>query len=92
MAMQTMSELKAQIRDRATEDEDFRVRLIADPKSVISEEFGIFIPDDFNIRVHEDSTTTAHFILPPSPRLTDTDLAQVAGGGWLDNASSGLGP
>ena len=92
MAIQTVSEMTAQIRDRATEDEDFRVRLIEDPKSVISEEFGIFIPEDFNIQVHEDSATTAHFILPPSPRLTEEDLAQVAGAGYLDNAATGLGP
>ena len=79
MTMQTMSEMKAQIRDRATEDEDFRAQLIADPKSVISAELGIFIPEEFNVEVHEESGTTAHLILPPSQRLTEEDLAQVSG-------------
>ena len=92
MAILTMREMKAYVRDRATEDEAFRNRLVADPKAVISEEFGIFIPEDFDIQIHEDDTTTAHFVLPLSPRLTEENLAQVAGGGWLDNASGGLGP
>ena len=77
--MRTMSEMQAHVRDKAVEDEDFRMRLIADPKSVISDEFDIMIPEDFDIQVHEDSASTAHFILPPAARLTEDDLAQVAG-------------
>ena len=80
--MRTISEMKAYIRDRVMEDEDFRNRLIADPKSVISTELGIVMPEGFDVQVHEDSSTTAHFVLPPSPRLTEADLAQVAGGDW----------
>ena len=64
-------------------------RLIADPKAVIMEEFSVPIPEEFNVEVHEDSATTAHFILPPSSRLTEADLAMVAGAGWLDRASDG---
>ena len=79
--MRTMSEMQAHIRDKAVEDEDFRMRLIADPKSVISDEFDISVPEDFDIQVHEDSVSAAHLILPPSPRLTEEDLAQVAGAG-----------
>lgn len=92
MAILTMREMKAYIRDKVTEDEDFRNRFLTDPRAVISEEFGIFIPEDFDIQVHEDDATTAHFVLPLSPRLTEESLAQIAGGGWLDNASRGLGP
>ena len=79
MAIQSMSEMTVHIREKATEDEDFRDRLIADPKSVISEEFDIVIPEDFSIQVHEDGPITAHLVLPPSPRLTEEDLAQVSG-------------
>lgn len=92
MAIRTASEMKAHIIARATEDEEFRARLLADPKSVITAEIDMPIPEGFSIQVHEDDATTAHLILPPSDRLTEADLAQVAGGGWLDNASNGLGP
>ena len=87
MATQTLSEMRDHVIARSAEDEDFRARLIADPKAVILEEFSVLIPEEFNVEVHEDSATTAHFILPPSSRLTEADLAMVAGAGWLDGAS-----
>lgn len=89
MATRTISELRDQVIARSAEDEDFRARLIADPKAVILEELSIPIPEEFNVEVHEDNATTAHLILPPSPRLTEADLAMVAGAGWLDNAARG---
>ena len=82
MTTMTLEEMKSQITTKAAEDEDFRDRLVADPKAVISEEFGVFVPDEFNVQVHEDSATTAHFILPPSARLTEADLTMVSGGDW----------
>ena len=68
--MTTATELKTRILSRADEDGDFRARLIADPKSAISAETGATIPDGFDVVVHEDSATTAHLVLPPSPALT----------------------
>ena len=82
MATQTISEMRSQILAKADADSDFRAQFIADPKSVISAEFGITIPEGFDVQVHEDSATTAHFTLPPSSRLTEEDLAQVSGGDW----------
>ena len=38
------------------------------------------IPEGFDVAVHEDSGTTAHLVLPPSPALTEADLAMAAGG------------
>ena len=32
------------------------------------------------MEVHEDSATTAHLVLPPSPKLTEAEMANVAGG------------
>ena len=78
MAIQTLSEMKAQIRDRAAEDEDFRSRLIEDPKSVISEEFGVFIPEDFNLHMHEDSATTEHVAVNHRLRAQDAIVWSVA--------------
>ena len=41
------------------------------------------IPEDFTIQVHEENGMTAHLVLPPSSRLTEEDLAVVAGGNGL---------
>ncbi len=77
--MTTATELKTQILTKAAEDDDFCARLIDDPKAVISVETGTAIPDGFDIVVHEDSATTAHLVLPPSPALMEAELETVAG-------------
>ena len=83
--MTTATELKTQILNKAAEDNDFRALLIADPKAAIASEVGTAIPDGFDVVVHEDSATTAHLVLPPSPALTEAELETVAGGHhkWL---------
>ena len=78
--MTTATELKAKVLSKAAEDGDFRARLIADPKAAIASEVGTTVPDGFDVVVHEDSATTAHLVLPPSPQLTEADLAAVSGG------------
>ena len=80
--MTTATELKAQILTKAEEDSDFRAHLIADPRTAISAETGQTIPKGFDVVVHEDSATTAHLVLPPSPKLSEAEMEQVAGG-WL---------
>ena len=77
----TMSEMKAHVMARAAEDSEFRAKLLADPRPVISAELGVAIPENFAIQVHEDSATTAHLVLPLSDQLTKEDLAQVGSGG-----------
>jgi len=77
--MTTATEMKAQILNKAEEDGEFRARLIADPKAAISSEIGTALPDGFDVAVHEDSATTAHLVLPPSPRLSEAELETVAG-------------
>ena len=81
MATLTVSEMKARVMDKAADDEGFRAQLVAEPAATLSAELGVSIPEGFMVEVHEDSATTAHLVLPPSPRLTSEDLAQVAGGG-----------
>ena len=77
--MTTAAEMKTRILTRASEDGDFRARLIADPKGTVTAEIGIAIPEEFDIAVHEDSATTAHLVLPPSPVLTEAELEMVSG-------------
>ena len=78
--MTTATEMKARILNRAAEDSDFRASLIADPKAAISSEIGTTVPDGFEVVVHEDNATTAHLVLPPSPKLTDAELEKATGG------------
>ena len=78
--MTTATEMRDRILNRAAEDEEFRSSLIADPKAAIAAEIGATIPEGFDVVVHEDSATTAHLVLPPSPKLTDADLKAAAGG------------
>ena len=78
--MRTATELKTKILSKAAEDGEFRTWLIADPKAAISAETGVTVPEGFHVAVHEDSRTTAHLVLPPSPALTEAELEMVAGG------------
>ena len=78
--MTTATEMRDKILSKADEDGDFRARLIADPKATIAAEIGQTIPDGFDLVVHEDSATTAHLVLPPSPDLTEAELEMAAGG------------
>ena len=78
--MKTAQEMRQAIADKAAEDEDFRKRLLSDPRNAIEQEMDLKIPDGIEIQVHEDSTSTAHLVLPSSPKLSETELAQVAGG------------
>lgn len=80
MATRTMSEMKAHIMAKAAEDGEFRAKLLADPKPVISAELGVFIPEGFTIQVHEDSSTSAHLVLPLPNRLSEKDLEEAVGG------------
>ena len=85
--MTTATEMRDRILSKAAEDGEFRARLVADPKATISAETGISLPGGFDVAVHEDSATTAHLVLPPSPELTDAELAQVSGGAdWASEA------
>jgi hypothetical protein len=81
--MTTATELKTRILSRVNEDGDFRARLIADPKAAISAEIGATIPEGLDVVVHEDSATTAHLVLSPSPQLSESELEIAVGGSAL---------
>ena len=79
----TYEEFYDHVRNKAVENEEFRSRLLADPRAVIEEELDLSIPDGLNIEVHEDTATTSHFVIPPSAKLAEEDMSAVAaGGGW----------
>ena len=78
--MQSLSEMRARIVDKASQDADFRAQLLRDPKETIGQELDIPIPASLSIEVHEESATTAHLVLPSDGKLGEGDLRAVAGG------------
>ncbi|EMS78178.1 NHLP leader peptide family RiPP precursor [Desulfotignum phosphitoxidans] len=53
----------AKIITKARADEDFKVRLIAEPAAVLKEE-GIVVPDGITIKVMEDTESVTHVVIP----------------------------
>jgi hypothetical protein len=64
---------------KATDDE-FRARLVADPRAALEAETGLRFPPDYRLHVHEESATDAHLVLPPKPELSRDQLDRIAGG------------
>ena len=81
--MQSEAEVRTELAMKAAEDDDFRARLIADPRAAVEEAAGIRLPDDYRIHVHEESATDAHVVLPPNPKLSREQLDHIAGGSGL---------
>ena len=74
-----MEKVQAQIIARAVADQDFRARLLADPRAAVLEEFGVSIPQRVNLEVHENGGNIAHLVLP-AVHLTEDELALIAAG------------
>ena len=77
--MKDATEIRMALIEKAGEDEDFRARLLSDPRSTIESEFDITVPEGFNLHVHEEDPGTAHLVLPPHPGLSTQELASVSG-------------
>jgi hypothetical protein len=80
------SEVERTLVQRSREDEDFRQRLLADPKAAVEQELGRGLPESTEVRVVEESADTIYLVLPPvSPvgqgvEISDEQLEAVAGG------------
>lgn len=75
----TASELRDRLIAQAGEDDEFRARLLADPKATLREDYGLDLPESLNLHVHEDDLTTAHLVLPRSKKLTEAELQAASG-------------
>lgn len=78
--MKTAKEMESQVIGRAAEDESFRTQLLDDPRGAIEHALGISLPESMTVHVHEESSTSAHLVLPPASKLSNADLQAVAGG------------
>ena len=78
--MRSGDEMLQQIVDKSAVNSDFRQQLLADPKSAISSELGITIPESMNIEVHESVMQTVHLALPPDSNITEEQLEAISAG------------
>jgi hypothetical protein len=91
------AEVESTLVQRSMEDEDFRQRLLDDPKATVEQELGSGLPEGVEVRAVEESADTIYLVLPSaSPlgeggELSDHQLEVVAGGGW-GNTGSPLDP
>ena len=78
--MKSGEEMLRQIVDKSAVDAVFRQQLLSDPKSAITAELGITMPEAMNVVVHESDMQTVHLALPPDPNITEEQLEAVSAG------------
>ena len=89
------AEVERTLVQRSMEDEDFRQRLLDDPKGAVEQELGSRLPEGVEVRAVEESAQTIYLVLPSaSPlgqggELSDQELDEVAGGDESDNPWAG---
>ena len=65
---------------RAGSDNDFRQRLLANPRETIETELGVTLNADQEIHVHEESCTATHVVLPPLDRFSAAERQEARTG------------
>jgi hypothetical protein len=81
------AEMERTIVQRSIEDEEFRQRLLDDPKGTLEQELGSRLAQSTEVRVVEESADTIYLVLPSASvvgeggELSDRELDAVAGGG-----------
>lgn len=78
--MQSAEDMRRHLTEKAVENPEFRQQLVTDPKSVIQQEFGVTIPDNINVVVHESDMQTVHLALPPNPVMDEEQLEAISAG------------
>ena len=63
----------ASLIKKAGEDPAFRKRLLENPGQVLEDEYGVSLPGDHAIHVHEETDTAMHLVLPPRDRYSPAE-------------------
>jgi Nitrile hydratase, alpha chain len=81
------AEVERRLVERSLQDEDFRRRLLEDPRATVEEELGTRLPEGVQVRAVEETAETIYLVLPSaSPigeeggELSDRELETVSGG------------
>ncbi len=78
---ESSEKMRKALTDKAVEDAEFRQLLMKDPKTAISQEFGIDVPDYMNVSVHQNTMQDLHLTLPPtSYDLNEEQLEAISAG------------
>jgi Nitrile hydratase, alpha chain len=86
----TRAEVERTLVRRSLQDEEFRQRLLDDPKGTVEQELGTRLPEGVEVRAVQESADTIYLVLPStSPiggggEISDEDLEAVAGGAYTD--------
>ena len=81
------AEVERRLVERSLQDEEFRQRLLDDPKGTLEQELGRALPQGVEVRAVEESQDTIYLVLPSASApgeggdLSDQELDAVAGGG-----------
>lgn len=74
------SEKISQIIAKCWDDKTFMQRLMAEPEATLQAE-GIDVPDGMSVKVHNNTESAMHFVIPSRPtKLSDLQLDSVTGG------------
>jgi hypothetical protein len=88
------AEAERTLVQRSLQDEDFRQRLLDDPKGSVEQELATRLPEDVEVRVVEESAQSIYLVLPirsadlQTGELSDQDLGAVAGGDLSTDSGS----
>jgi hypothetical protein len=91
-------EIERRLIEKSLQDEDFRQRLIEDPKGTVEQELGTRLREGVEVRVVEETADTIYLVLPSASPLggeegdlSDQDLGAVAGGGEVAGGDIWIG-
>jgi hypothetical protein len=81
------AEIERRLIQRSMEDEDFRQKLIDDPKGALGQKLGERLPEGVEVRAVQESADTIYLVLPSTSavgdeggEISDEALEVVAGG------------
>ena len=88
-------QMERRLVQRSLQDEEFRQRLLENPKAAVEDELGTRLPEEVRVVAVEETADTIYLVLPfvstddkEAGELSDQDLEAVAGG-W-DAQTAGL--
>jgi Nitrile hydratase, alpha chain len=92
-------EMERRLVERSLQD-DFRRRLLEDPRAAVEHELGTRLPEGVQVRAVEETADKIYLVLPSaSPpgeeggELSERELEAVAGGGtWVDPTCASCDP
>ena len=80
--------MERRLVQRSLQDEEFRQKLLDDPRETLEQELGRGLPEGLQVRAVEETKDTIYLVLPfasavggQGGSLSDQELDAVAGGG-----------